>query len=93
VCNTILVCIVVSLTVARPLTTTQTTQDSDYYEYDVEDLNDGYGGHSYINGRFGSAYNNNRYSSNNSNNNSEKAKLLALQRGRYDPQTVSTCSF
>jgi hypothetical protein len=66
-----------------------TIQYSDYYEYDVEDLNDGYGGHSYINSRFGNAYKNNRYSSNNNNNNSEKAKLLALQRGRYDPQTVS----
>jgi hypothetical protein len=69
------------------------SQDSDYYEYDVEDFNHGYGGHSYINGRFGSAYRNNRYSSINGNNNSEKAKLLALQRGRYDPQTVSNYSF
>eukprot|EP00953_Heterococcus_sp_UTEX-ZZ885_P040189 20558-Heterococcus_DN1.PRE.1 len=34
----------VALNVARPLNHTH-SQDSDYYEYDVEDLNDGYGGH------------------------------------------------
>jgi hypothetical protein len=73
-----------SLTLQNRCTSVWTHQDSDYEEYDVRDLNDGYNITDADN-----SYNNNRYKSN-GNYISEGSKLLALKRGRCDPQSVST---